>query len=94
MITIYIFFFLQENTIECLTINMWNLKMLQNIVMIWEHGALKLAKWCKNKFVYVRVVARLPQMLKSTFFEKFSSGGSLKETRREENFSKNVDVSL
>ena len=32
--------------------------------------------------------------LKSMFFEIFSSGGSLKETRSEEIFFKNVDFSL
>ena len=38
--------------------------------------------------------ACLPQSLKSTFFEIFSSGGSPKATQSEENFSKNVEFSL
>ena len=36
----------------------------------------------------------LPQRLKSTFLENFSSGGCLRGTWSEENFSKNVDFSL
>ena len=48
----------------------------------------------ENVKKYSHVVAWLPQRLKSTFIEIFSSGGPPKGTWSEEKISKNVDYSL
>ena len=56
----------------------------------------KRAQWPKmrKKVLFGRTIHCLPQRLKSKVFVIFSSGGSPKGTRSEENFSKNIDFSL
>ena len=55
-----------------------------------------IAQWAKTgKIVHFgRTMHCFPQGLKLMFFEKFSSGGSLKGTRSEDKLSKNVDYCL
>ena len=47
-----------------------------------------------QKLSFGKTMHCLPQRLKSTFLGEILSEGCTKETRSEENFSKNIDVSL